>query len=97
LNQDGSIAEINLENSTIRPTYMMTYEGASEFLVLKIEEESELNLLSDATVLCLKWPPDDPETLINLYLQEQSNPAMRLVSEMLILHARGKCKGIDQC
>lgn len=104
LNEDGSIAEINLENSTIRPTYMMTYEGASELLALKIEEESELNLLFEAAVLRFKWRchqgaidtsmiearvkvpnPDDPEPSINLYLQEQSNPAMRLVSEMMIL------------
>jgi hypothetical protein len=28
--------------------------------------------------------PDDSEPLINIYLQEQSKPAMRLVSEMMI-------------
>eukprot|EP01018_Ginkgo_biloba_P021242 Gb_33853 [translate_table: standard] len=104
LNLDGSIAESNVENSRIRPTYMMTYEGASELLALKMEEEAELNLLSEAAVLRLQWRrqqgaidtptiearikvpnPDDPEPLINLYLQDQTDPAMRLVSEMMIL------------
>ncbi|KAG0466561.1 hypothetical protein HPP92_018141 [Vanilla planifolia] len=29
--------------------------------------------------------PDDPEPSINLYVEDQSDPAMRLVSEMMIL------------
>eukprot|EP00252_Welwitschia_mirabilis_P004250 TRINITY_DN1452_c0_g1_i1.p1 TRINITY_DN1452_c0_g1~~TRINITY_DN1452_c0_g1_i1.p1 ORF type:complete len:802 (+),score=154.55 TRINITY_DN1452_c0_g1_i1:173-2578(+) len=104
LNDDGSIAETHIENSTIRPTYMMTYDVASELLNLNIEEERELNLLSKAANMRLNWRklqgsldattiearvkvhnPDEPEPLINLYIQDQSNPAMRVVSEMMIL------------
>ncbi|KAG0466560.1 hypothetical protein HPP92_018140 [Vanilla planifolia] len=33
LNQDGSIAEYTIENSIIRPTYMLTYESASSYLI----------------------------------------------------------------
>lgn len=29
--------------------------------------------------------PEDPEPVINLYIESQANPAMRLVSEMMIL------------
>lgn len=29
--------------------------------------------------------PDDPEPIINLYLHDQTSPAMRLVSEMMIM------------
>ncbi|XP_057838680.2 ribonuclease II, chloroplastic/mitochondrial isoform X1 [Cryptomeria japonica] len=104
LNEDGSIAEHNIEVATIRPTYMMTYDEASELLFLGIEEEPELGLLSEAAVLRLKWRlkqgaidtpmidarvkvpnPDDPEPIINLYLHDPTSPAMRLVSEMMIM------------
>ncbi|KAH9327548.1 hypothetical protein KI387_007726, partial [Taxus chinensis] len=55
LNEDGSIAEHNVEISTIKPTYMMTYEEATELLALNIEEEPELSLLSKAAALRLNW------------------------------------------
>ncbi|ERN07900.1 ribonuclease II, chloroplastic/mitochondrial isoform X2 [Amborella trichopoda] len=104
LHPDGSIAEYMVENSVIRPTYMMTYESASELLNLNLEEETELKILSEAAALRLQWRrgqgaidtsaiearikvsnPDDPEPSINLYVENQADPAMRLVSEMMIL------------
>ncbi|KNA06496.1 hypothetical protein SOVF_180210 [Spinacia oleracea] len=104
LHFDGSISEYSVENSIIRPTYMLTYESASELLHLSLEEEAELKILSEAASLRLQWRrqqgavdtsmietrvkvanPDEPEPHINLYVENQADPAMRLVSEMMIL------------
>ncbi|XP_043687973.1 ribonuclease II, chloroplastic/mitochondrial isoform X2 [Telopea speciosissima] len=104
LHPDGSIAEYTVDNSIIRPTYMLTYESASELLRLNLEEEAELRILSEAAALRLQWRrqqgaidtttiearvkvanPDEPEPSINLYVENQADPAMRLVSEMMIL------------
>ncbi|OMO66327.1 Ribonuclease II/R [Corchorus capsularis] len=104
LHSDGSIAEYSVQNSIIKPTYMLTYESATELLHLNLEEEPELKILSEAAALRLKWRrqqgaidtstletrikvvnPEDPEPTINLYVENQADPAMRLVSEMMIL------------
>ncbi|XP_052173346.1 ribonuclease II, chloroplastic/mitochondrial isoform X2 [Diospyros lotus] len=104
LHSDGSIAEYSVNNSIIKPTYMLTYESASELLYLNLEEEVELRILSEAAALRLQWRreqgaidtatletrikvvnPDDPEPSINIYVENQADPAMRLVSEMMIL------------
>lgn len=50
-----SIAEYQIENSVIKPTYMLTYESASELLHLNLEEETELRILSEAAALRLQW------------------------------------------
>uniref|UniRef100_A0A0E0IQD9 RNB domain-containing protein n=2 Tax=Oryza TaxID=4527 RepID=A0A0E0IQD9_ORYNI len=99
-----SIAEYSIENSIIKPTYMLTYESATELLYMNLEEEEELRILQEAASLRAQWRrsqgsidtamieprikvanPDDPEPNINLYVEDQSNPAMQLVSEMMIL------------
>ncbi|XP_054780859.1 ribonuclease II, chloroplastic/mitochondrial isoform X2 [Prosopis cineraria] len=104
LHNDGSIAECSVDNSVIKPTYMLTYESASELLHLNLEEEVELRILSEAANLRLNWRrqqgavetatietrikvpnPEDSEPSINLYVENQADPAMRLVSEMMIL------------
>ncbi|XP_074583515.1 ribonuclease II, chloroplastic/mitochondrial [Curcuma longa] len=104
LREDGSIADFAIENSIIRPTYMLTYESATELLHLNLEEEAELRILSEAALHRFQWRrsqgaidtatidtrikvanPDDPEPAITLYVEDQSSPAMRLVSEMMIL------------
>lgn len=104
LHSDGSIAEYSVDNSIIKPTYMLTYESATELLHLNLEEEAELKILSEAAALRLQWRlqqgaidtatletrikvanPEDPEPIINLYVEDQADPAMRLVSEMMIL------------
>ncbi|XP_019053296.1 PREDICTED: ribonuclease II, chloroplastic/mitochondrial isoform X2 [Nelumbo nucifera] len=104
LHHGGGIAEYTVENSIIRPTYMLTYESASELIHLNLEEEAELRILSEAAALRLQWRrqqgaidtatidtrikvanPDDLEPSINLYVENQADPAMRLVSEMMIL------------
>ncbi|KAI3514453.1 hypothetical protein L1887_12865 [Cichorium endivia] len=104
LHSDGSIAEYTVNNSIIRPTYMLTYESASELLHLNLEEELELRTLSEAASLRLQWRrgqgafetgsleprikvenPEDPEPSIRLYVEDQTDPAMRLVTEMMIL------------
>ncbi|XP_074264228.1 ribonuclease II, chloroplastic/mitochondrial isoform X2 [Silene latifolia] len=104
LHSDGSIAEYSVDNTIIKPTYMLTYESALELLHMNLEEEGELKILSEAAALRLQWRrqqgavdttnlearvkvanPDDPEPHINLYVENQADPAMRLVSEMMIL------------
>ncbi|KAL8508719.1 hypothetical protein ACS0TY_019106 [Phlomoides rotata] len=104
LHGDGGIAEYSVKNSVIKPTYMLTYESATELLHLNLEEEAELRLLSEAAALRHQWRmrqgaidtatlesrvkvtnPDDPEPSIKLYVENQADPAMRLVSEMMIL------------
>lgn len=50
-----SIIEYAVENTTIKPTYMLTYESATELLYLNLEEEAELQILSDAASLRYKW------------------------------------------
>ncbi|KDP35636.1 hypothetical protein JCGZ_09074 [Jatropha curcas] len=104
LHSDGCIAEYSVDNSIIKPTYMLTYESASELLHLNLEEEAELRILSEAAALRLQWRcqqgavdtatletrikvanPEDPEGSINIYVENQADPAMRLVSEMMIL------------
>ena len=50
-----SIAEYSVNNSIIKPTYMLTYESASELLHMNLEEEAELKLLSEAASLRLQW------------------------------------------
>ncbi|KAF9679925.1 hypothetical protein SADUNF_Sadunf06G0066400 [Salix dunnii] len=104
LHSDGCIAEYCVNNSIIKPTYMLTYESASELLHMNLDEEAELKLLSEAASLRLQWRreqgavdtatietrikvpnPEDPEPSINLYVENQADPAMRLVSEMMLL------------
>ncbi|CAL0306027.1 unnamed protein product [Lupinus luteus] len=104
LHDDGSIAECSVVNSVIKPTYMLTYESASELLHLNLEEEVELKILSEAANLRLNWRrqqgavdtatletrvkvsnPESPEPSINIYVENQADPAMRLVSEMMVL------------
>ncbi|KAK7846061.1 ribonuclease ii [Quercus suber] len=86
LRSDGSIAEFSVDNSVIKPTYMLTYESASELLHLNLEEETELKILSEAATLRLQWrQQQDPEPVINLYVENQADPAMRLVTEMMLL------------
>lgn len=104
LRSDGSIEEYSVENSIIKPTYMLTYESASELLHMNLDEEIELKILSEAATLRFRWRqqqgaidasnletrikvtnPNDPEPSIKLYVENQSDPAMRLVSEMMIL------------
>uniref|UniRef100_A0A0D9V7N5 RNB domain-containing protein n=2 Tax=Leersia perrieri TaxID=77586 RepID=A0A0D9V7N5_9ORYZ len=96
--------EYSIENSLIKPTYMLTYESATELLYMNLEEEEELRILQEAAFIRAQWRrsqgsidtamieprikvanPDDPEPSINLYVEDQSNPAMQLVSEMMIL------------
>lgn len=50
-----SIAEYSVENSLIKPTYMLTYESATELLHLNLKEEAELRLLSEAAALRHQW------------------------------------------
>lgn len=50
-----SIAEFAVDNSIIKPTYMLTYESASELIHLSLEEEIELKILSEAATLRLQW------------------------------------------
>nr|XP_004506585.1 ribonuclease II, chloroplastic/mitochondrial [Cicer arietinum] len=104
LHNDGSIAECSVFNSVIKPTYMLTYEAASELLHLNLQEEAELRILSEAANLRLNWRrqqgavetatletrikvpnPEDPEPSINIYVENQADPAMRLVTEMMVL------------
>ncbi|GAV76583.1 LOW QUALITY PROTEIN: RNB domain-containing protein, partial [Cephalotus follicularis] len=104
LHSNGSIAEYSVHNSIIKPTYMLTYESASELLHLNLEEEVELKILSEAAALRFQWrcqqgavdtvtletrikvvKPEDPQPTINIYVENQADPAMRLVSEMMIL------------
>ncbi|PON76112.1 Replication factor A protein [Trema orientale] len=104
LHSDGSIAEYSVENSIVKPTYMLTHESASELLHLNLAEEIDLKLLSEAATLRLQWRcqqgaidtasldtrikvanPEDPEPEINLYVENQADPTMRLVAEMMIL------------
>ncbi|CAK7333893.1 unnamed protein product [Dovyalis caffra] len=104
LDSDGCIAEYSVDNSIIKPTYMLTYESASELLHMNLDEEVELKTLSEAASLRLQWRrkqgavdtatletrikvpnPEDPEPSIHLYIENQADPAMRLVSEMMIL------------
>ncbi|CAD6235987.1 unnamed protein product [Miscanthus lutarioriparius] len=96
--------EYTLENSVIKPTYMLTYESATELLYMNLEEEEELRILQEAASIRAQWRhsqgsidtamieprikvsnPDDPEPNINLYVEDQANPAMQLVSEMMLL------------
>ncbi|CAM0957974.1 unnamed protein product [Alopecurus aequalis] len=104
LHPDGSIAEYTIENSIIKPTYMLTYESATELLYMNLEEEEDLRILQEAASIRAQWRcsqgsidtsmieprikvanPDDPEPKINLYVEDQTNPAMQLVTEMMIL------------
>ncbi|KAJ9180716.1 hypothetical protein P3X46_008929 [Hevea brasiliensis] len=118
LHSDGCIAEYSVDNSIIKPTYMLTYESASELLYLNLKEEADLRILSEAAACRLQWRcqqgavdtatletrikvanPEDPEPSINLYVENQADPAMRLVSEMMILCGEvmatyGSCQNI---
>ncbi|XP_024031231.1 ribonuclease II, chloroplastic/mitochondrial [Morus notabilis] len=104
LRSNGSIAEYSVDNTFIKPTYMLTHESASELLNLDLTEEAELKILSEAATLRWKWRceqgatdaasletrikvpnAEDPEPVINLYVENQTDPTMRLVSEMMIL------------
>lgn len=58
-----SIAEYSIDNSIIRPTYMLTYESATELLHLNLEEEGDLKLLSEAAALRLQWRCQQVEIL----------------------------------
>ena len=51
----NSISECMVDNSIIKPTYMLTYESATELLHLNLEEEVELRILSEAAALRLQW------------------------------------------
>lgn len=51
----NSIAEYTLENSVIKPTYMLTYESATELLYMNLEEEEELRILQEAASIRAQW------------------------------------------
>lgn len=51
----NSIAEYTIENSVIKPTYMLTYESATELLYMNLEEEEELRILQEAASIRAQW------------------------------------------
>ena len=51
----NSIAEYTLENSIIKPTYMLTYESATELLYMIPEEKEELGILQEAASIRTEW------------------------------------------
>ncbi|KAG6551326.1 hypothetical protein Mapa_007112 [Marchantia paleacea] len=55
LHEDGSIAEYAVMNSTIRPTYRMSYDNVTELLLMEVQEEPELYLLAEAATLRANW------------------------------------------
>lgn len=63
-----SIAEYSVDNTIIKPTYMLTYESASELLHLNLEEEAELKILSEAAVLRSLWRRQQVGSIIFLPL-----------------------------
>ncbi|KAJ1686518.1 hypothetical protein LUZ63_017908 [Rhynchospora breviuscula] len=88
LDNDGRIMEYAVENSTIKPTYMLTYESATELLYLKLEEEEELQLLSEAASLRYKWRHDRgaievsmPEARIKVSDPDNPEPTISLYVE----------------
>ncbi|KAJ3668963.1 hypothetical protein LUZ60_010913 [Juncus effusus] len=58
LDKTGRIVEYDVKNSMIKPTYMLTYESATELLYMNLEEEEELTLLSKAASLRYCWRRD---------------------------------------
>ncbi|KAF3321975.1 ribonuclease II [Carex littledalei] len=88
LDHDGNIIEYAVENTTIKPTYMLTYESATELLYLNLEEEEELQILSDAASLRYKWRHDHgaldttmPEARIKVSDPDNPDPTISLYTE----------------
>ena len=44
-----------IENSVLKPTYMLTYESATELLYMNLEEEEELRILQEAASIRAQW------------------------------------------
>lgn len=63
-----SIAEYTVNNSVIKPTYMLTYESASDLLYLNLEEEAELKILDEAATLRFRWRREQVAYLIKYTL-----------------------------
>lgn len=52
---DKSIAEYAVMNSTVRPTYRLSYDNVTELLLMEVPEEPELYLLAEAATMRANW------------------------------------------
>ena len=93
-----SIAEYSVDNSIIKPTYMLTYESASELLLLNLEEEIELKILSKAAALRFRWRQQQ----VNFFSKvlTYSSPWFNYIHKILGLvtpyvHERCHCCGME--
>ncbi|KAL8102404.1 hypothetical protein AgCh_027044 [Apium graveolens] len=68
------IAEYQVENSVIKPTYMLMYESASELLHLNLEKEAEVRILSEAASLRLQWHREQKVTSLNDHVESAAIP-----------------------
>ncbi|CAM6101170.1 unnamed protein product [Calypogeia fissa] len=66
LNGDGSIAEYSVMNSTICPTYKLSYDNVAELLLMYVDEEPELYLLAEAANCRAKWRTSQGAILSNM-------------------------------
>ena len=51
----NNIAKYSIENSAIKPTYMLTCEGATELLYMNLEQEEEPRILQEAASIHAQW------------------------------------------
>ncbi|CAK9266221.1 unnamed protein product [Sphagnum jensenii] len=52
---DGSLAESEVVCSTIRPTYRLSYDNATELLSMNLKEEGDLHMLAEVANLRREW------------------------------------------
>lgn len=88
LSHDGSVAETNVENSVICPTYKLSYEAATELLSLDMKEETELTILYQAAALRNKWRLSNgasnvfmPKAKVHVEGEETSDPKISISLE----------------
>jgi exoribonuclease R len=51
----NSIAEYIPETSVMKPTYILTYESATELLYMNLEEKEDLRILQEAASIRAQW------------------------------------------
>ncbi|MEB3120995.1 MAG: ribonuclease R family protein [Snowella sp.] len=99
LGELGEVQDFTIHASLIKPTYRLTYEDVDEMIVMKIQDEKEIDVLAKAASQRKNWRKSEgainikmPEAIIKVNEEEEvviqvleASVSRLLVAEMMIL------------
>ena len=99
LGELGEVKDYTIHASLIKPTYRLTYEDVDEMIVMKIQDEKEIEILAKAASQRKNWRKSEgainikmPEAIIKVNAEEEvviqvleASVSRLLVAEMMIL------------